>query len=423
MPPNQVFELLPDILPEPMKRRAGGVYNGRLQISNPQWILNPDDLHAAAGLTVKDIAEAAEKGLIWTDQLVQRGIKPEAEGSKPPVELTLAEGYPDTSLYVFNPTKADEIAEKLLDGDSSLRLSPLVWNLRPGHFQAAIDEVGSEEVFYLYKGRIYLPDGHHRHQAILKAYRIWEESPDDYPRFDPDRMFTVDVYFMSRREEAEYFFQKNWLPSQVARSKSYDLTEQDPPSVLAKRVIAEAPSLEGNVNRVTDQLAASNPQVMTLSTLREMMSMIVGDDGLEEGEIEEKAKLLGSFWEMLAKVRPELGHLEAKERRESRQNSMAGQAVTMYGYAELMSRFLDDVEEEDEEAAVAAWEKRLEKLKANKTYKHSRPRYSGDFLSRENPLWLDLGALQKTKTGKLTVSNTRQTREQMAQALVSRLDL
>lgn len=102
---------------------------------------------------------------------------------------------------------------------------------------------------------------------------------------------------------------------------------------------------------------------------------------------------------------------------------MAGQAVTMYGYAELMQRFLSDVEEEGEYTAIEAWEELLEGLRDSETYKHPGPKYSGDFLSRENPLWLELGALQKTKSGKLTVSNTRQTRDQMAQALVSRLDL
>lgn len=423
MPPEDLYDQIPDILAEPLKRRGGGIYKGRFQIPGLQWLLNPDDLHATTAMTVRDIATAADNGLIWTDQRVQRGIKPEAEGGKPPVELSLADGYPDTSLYVFDPEKSDEIADKLLSGEEGLKLSPLVWNLRPDYFQAAIDEEGGKELFYLYKGRFYLPDGHHRHQGILKAFRLWEEAPDDYRGFDPDRMFTVDLYFMSLRDEAEYFFQKNWLPRLVARSKSYDLTEQDPPSVLAKRVIECAESLKGNVNRVTDQLAAANPQLVTLSTLREMMSEVVGSESLTEEEVERTAALLARFWEMLAEVRPELRKLEAKERRESRRQSMVGQAVTMYGYAELMRRFLEDVEGSDEDTAVGAWKKHLKKLRAGNKYKHRSPSFSGDFFSRENPLWEELGVLQKTKSGKLTVSNTRQTRDQMAGALVSRLKL
>jgi hypothetical protein len=422
MPPTELFKLVPDILPEPLQRRGGGVYRGRFQVPAPQWLLNPDDLHAAAGLTVRDLVTAIDNRLIWTDQLVQRGIKPEKEGEVE-VELCVADGYPDSSLYIFHPEKADEIAEKLLAGDNALKLSPLVWNLRPGRFQAAVDESESTEQLYLYRGRVYLPDGHHRHQAILKAFRLWQEVPDDYPDFDPERLFTVDIYFMSRQEEAEYFFQKNWLPRLVARSKSYDLTEQDSLSVLAKRVIDQAESLQGNVNRVTDRLALSNPQVITLSTLREMMSTVVDEDGLTHDEIDELATALARFWEMLAKVRPELGHLAVTERRESRKNSMAGQAVTMYGYAELMRRFLADVKESDLDAAAAKWEPLLRKLRPRRTYTHSETNWKGDFLDRANPLWRDTGVLQTTKSGGETVSNVRQTRDQLAQALVARLGL
>lgn len=421
MPPSELFDLVPDILPEPIKRRGGGVYKGRFQLANPQWILNPDDRHATVSLTIRDIVTAAENGLIWTDQRVQRGVKPEREGDEPAVQLSLADGYPDVTVYVFDEEKADEITVKLLEGQDALKLSPLVWNLRPGAFQAAVDAEGERNFLYLYKGRIYLPDGHHRHQAILKAYRTWEEAPDEYPEFDPDRAFTVDLYFMTYQEEAEYFFQKNWLPRLVARSKSYDLTEEDPPSVLAKRLIEKTPSLQGNVNRVTDQLSAANPQLLTLSTLREMMTIVVDSESMTDQEIEEIAPILSSFWELLVEVRPELGLLDATKRRDSRQKSMAGQAVTMYGYAELMHRFLSEAQDKDLDTAAAKWQKRLATLAPGKSYKSGK--FQGDFFDRDNPLWEKIGVLQRTKSGRLTVSNTRQTRESMAAKLAARLKL
>ena len=422
MPPDELFKLVPDILPKPLSRRSGGVYRGRFQIPNPLWLLNPDDLHATTALTARDIVTAADNRLIWTDQLVQRGIKPEKEGEAE-VELSLADGYPDPELYVFDPGKADEIADKLLSGQRGLKLSPLVWNLRPGRFQAAVDGSAESEQLYLYRGRIYLPDGHHRHQGIVKAFRLWEDAPDDYPNFDPERQFTLDVYFMSRRDEAEYFFQKNWLPRSVARSKSYDLTEQDPLSVLAKRVIENSAGLRGNVNRVTDRLAASNPQVVTLSTLREMLSEAVDAEFVTDEEITNLAPALGGFWDMLAEVRPELGHLEVTQRRESRRESMAAQAVTMYGYAALMRRFLKAVDETDLATAVKHWQPLLKQLGPENTYAHPKTDFEDDFFARSNPLWRELGVLQTTKSGGETVSNVRQTREQMAKALVERLGL
>jgi hypothetical protein len=423
MAPQEVFDQVSDLLPEPLVRRGGGIYRGRLDVARPLWVLNPDDMHATASLSIRDIATAGEGRLIWTDQVVQRGVRPENQ-EEAPVELSLADGYPDSSVYVFYPEKADAIATKLLEGQPGLKLSPLVWNLRPGSFQAAIDTFNEgEEHLYLYKGRIYLPDGHHRHQGILKAFRLWEEAPDDYPKFDSEKQFTVDIYFMSRRDEAEYFFQKNWLTQQVDRSKSYDLTEQDPLSVLAKQVIDQAESLTGNVNRVTDRLAASNPQVITLSTLREVMQTAVGTDALTPEEIEELAPAIAQFWELIASVRPELGRLEVDARRESRRASMAAQAVLMHGYAELLRRFLADVEADDLESAVLTWKTRLGRLGADKDYTHPASGWSGDFLSRDNPLWREIGVIQQTKSGGQAISNVRQTREQVRRVLVERLNV
>ena len=422
MVPQEVFDQVADLLPEPLQRRGGGIYRGRLDVPRPLWVPNPDDMHATASLSIRDIATAAEGGLIWTDQVVQRGVRPENQEDVP-LELSLAEGYPDSSAYVFYPDKADAIATKLLEGQQGLKLSPLVWNLRPGHFQAAIDDSDGEEHLYLYKGRIYLPDGHHRHQGILKAFRLWEEAKSDYPAFDSEKQFTVDIYFMSRRDEAEYFFQKNWLTQQVDRSKSYDLTEQDSLSVLAKQVIDRAESLTGNVNRVTDRLAASNPQVITLSTLREVMQTAVETDALTPEEIEHLAPAIAQFWEMLAAVRPELGRLEVDERRESRRTSMAAQAVLMHGYAQLLRRFLHDVGTSDLPTAVATWKSRLDRLAPDKPYVHPGSRWRGDFFSRDNPLWQEIGVLQQTKSGGRAVSNVRQTRDQVGKTLIGRIKL
>ena len=387
---GELLRLVPDLLAEPLMRRDGDLYQGRFQISGLQWLLNPDDLHATAVVSARDLVVAADNGLIWTDQLVQRGIKPGRDDDAA-IELSLADGYPDPTVYVFLPDKSDEIARKLLEGEARLKLSPLVWNLRPGRFQAAIDASEDGDRLYLYKGRVYLPDGHHRHQGIVKAFRLWEDTPDDYPDFDPDRLFTLDLYFMSRRDEAEYFFQKNWLPKIVERSKSYDLTEQDALSVLAKEVIKQAPSLTGNVNRVTDRLVASNPQLVTLSTLREVMHIAVGTDALTGETIASLAPRIAQFWELLAGVRPELGRMDVDDRRRSRRASMAGQAVVMYGYAELLRRFLDEVEATNLESAVEAWQHRLDELSPDNLYEDPETHWTGDYFARDNPRWRDLG--------------------------------
>ncbi|MBL0164410.1 MAG: hypothetical protein IPP82_12430 [Xanthomonadales bacterium] len=232
------------------------------------------------------------------------------------------------------------MVEKLLSG-SKLFLNPLVWNLRPGSFSAFYD-AGEREI-YVYDGKIYLPDSHHRHQAILRAVRLWRESPDSFPRFDGKRQFKIELYFFDKEDEGNYFFDKNQRPRPTAKSKAYDLTTADDLSLLAKRVIEQSPSLAGNVNRVTDRLSSKNPSVMTLSTLREMMRTFASSDSIDEAEMEGMAIIASEFYEMLAKVRPALGQLILQDRYRTRSRSLAESAVTMHGYASLMKDFHADI--------------------------------------------------------------------------------
>ena len=172
-------------------------------------------------------------------------------------ELSLSDGYPDTTKYVFDAKNADDITEKLLAGEQ-LFLNPLIWNLRPSHFEAFWNEDDRE--IYIYSGKIYLPDSHHRHQAILKAVRLWRESPSSYPNFSSARQFKIELYFLQRQHEGDYFFDKNQRPKPTARSKAYDLTTLDDLSLLAKRTIEKSTALSDNVNRVTDRLTAGIPR-------------------------------------------------------------------------------------------------------------------------------------------------------------------
>src|SRR5262249_36129272 len=139
--------------------------------SDVQWTGSTPELLATFTITANELASAAANGLIWTDQDVQRGIVPESLPEKPRRELSLADGYPDPRQYIFSAANADEMAEKLLLGER-LYLNPLIWNLRPGRFEAYWNK--HEASLYLYDGKIYLPDSHHRHQAILKAYLLWK---------------------------------------------------------------------------------------------------------------------------------------------------------------------------------------------------------------------------------------------------------
>lgn len=403
--PNKLF------VSAPKKTSTGKTYQGRFACYDIQWTGRGDDFFGTFTVTAEELADAALGGLLWTDQDVQRGIRPEIRSAKR--ELSLAEGYPDSSIYVFDAENADDIVEKLLHG-SRLFLSPLVWNLRPSQFKAFRDKKNS--ALYIYEGKIYLPDSHHRQQAIVKAVQLWRDAKGDYPKFSGDREFKIEIYFLSRQDEGNYFFDKNQRPKPTAKSKAYDLTTEDDLSVLAKRAIENSTALSGNVNRVTDRLTAKNNDLITLSTLREMMRTFASSDYIDDSEFEGMAAIAGRFFDKVAEVRPELGHLGIPARQKVRAESLADAAVMMHGYASLMRAYNLDRAKQGTGKAESYWTIRLKRLSPQTKYKLGR--WSGDLFERKNPLWVRSGIMRPSRDGqKLTVTNTGASRAEAGRIL------
>ena len=396
-------------LTEPKKTPDGRVYRGRLTLSAIQWTGTGSEVFATATVTMEQLADAAESRILWTDQSVQRGIKPTAPRGTAR-ELPVSDGYPDHNLYIFDAHNADDITEKLLRSER-LFLNPLVWNLRPGTFEAYWSE--EEDELYLYSGRVFLPDSHHRHQAILKAIRAYRAHSSGYPKFDPARQFKVEVYFLNRADEGDYFFDKNQRPTPTALSKAYDLTTEDDLSTLAKRVLELSPQLDAGVNRATDRLSKKAPHFVTLSTLRELMRTFAASSEVEETELEGLAVIAAEFLEMLAAVRPEL---RVETTHAERENSLASSAVMMHGYAALMRDYSLDLASLGREKARRMWTERLKKLGPDQTYSYNT--WKGDFLSKTNPLWAEIGITKHhPETHRITVANTGGARARAGRAL------
>lgn len=396
------------------KKTSGkrGPYTGRFACQNIQWTGSSSDLLGTFTITAEELADAAENGLLWTDQAVQRGFQPHIV-PPPPRELSLSAGYPDPKTYVFDAANADDMVEKLLNGEK-LFLSPLIWNLRPGAFEAYFD--AETDALYIYAGRIYLPDSHHRHQAIIKAVRVWRSAPKDYPKFSGDREFKVDLYFLSREDEGNYFFDKNQRPKPTAQSKAYDLTTSDDLSILAKKVVDRSKNLSGNVNRVTDRLTAGNPQVITLSTLREMMKTFAPSEELDVSELDGLATVAAQFYDMLARVRPELGVQTVAERRGIRARLLVDSAVMMHGFAALMRDFNEELATLGTTKARAEWEQKLGLLGVDNGYTFAS--WKGDVFEKKNPLWRHVGIVKSGRDpNKLTVLNTGAARGECGRVL------
>lgn len=400
------------LLDTPKPTATNEIYKGRFTCHAVQWAGEGSDVLATFTITAQELTDAALNNLIWTDQDVQRGIKPGMSGQHPR-ELSLAGGYPDSQYYIFDVENADDIVEKLLSGDK-LFLSPLIWNLRPGDFEAFWNDETKE--LYIYSGKIYLPDSHHRQQAIIKAVKTKLDAANSYPRFTSNKQFKIELYFLSREDEGNYFFDKNQRPKPTSKSKAYDLTTLDDLSILAKRVIEISLGLQNNVNRVTDRLTPKNPQVITLSTLREMMKSLAPSDSLDKSEMEGLATVAATFYDLLSSVRAELGHLSSTERRTVRLESIVDAAVMMHGYAALMRDFNDSISQEGLKKATAEWEGRLRRFSSNRRY--TLKNWSGDLFDKKNPLWQRVGVVKPGKDGKkLTVLNTGGARSECGRVL------
>lgn len=396
---------------QPERTASGAVYTGRLCCDDVQITGDGPDVIATFTVTARQLVDAAKTEMLWTDQDVQRGVRPEVT-VKVEKELSLSKGYPSSEIYVFNEESADDMTEKLLRGQR-LFINPLVWNLRPNVFDAFFD--APERKMYIYDGKIYLPDSHHRHQAILKAAAVYKSAPNEYPHFDLNKQFKVELYFLKKVDEGNYFFDKNQRPTPTAKSKAYDLTSLDDLSVLAKRVIDLTPSLAGNVNRVTDRLTAQNPNVVTLSTLRETLKHAADSEGLDESEIEGFATVASNLLQLLTEVRPELGNLPLAERKRIRVTVLVDAPIMFQGYSALISDFNSDVVKLGLSKALERWRTILKKIAP--TVEYTEDTWRGDFFEKANPLWTRLGIIKPGVSGKPTVSNNRAARLQAMRAL------
>ena len=187
-------------------------------------------------------------------------------------------------------------------------------------------------------------------------------------------------------------------------------------SILAKKVIDKSVSLTDNVNRVTDRLTSKNPQVITLSTLREMMKSLAPEDSLDEVEIEGLATVAATFYDLLADVRPELGRLDPAVRRTVRDELIVDAAVMMHGYASLMRDFNDAIGEKGVRAVTKDWQQKLERISKQQTYFFGK--WRGDLFEKRNPLWLKVGVVKPGKDRKrLTVLNTGAARSECGRVL------
>ena len=92
----------------------------------------------------------------------------------------------------------------------------------------------------------------------------------------------------------------------------------------------------------------------------------------------------------------------------------------MHGYAALMQDYNKDIGRLGRERARKQWRERLSRLAPDYEYEYTDAdvTFIGDFLSKLNPLWQDLGITRfLPESDRITVANTGGTRARAGRAL------
>lgn len=79
---------------EPPLTASGGIDPGRFTLFDVQTTVHAGEAVLTCVVTARQVATAVSNRILWTDQNVQRGVRPEVE-PPPPTLLPVGDGYPD----------------------------------------------------------------------------------------------------------------------------------------------------------------------------------------------------------------------------------------------------------------------------------------------------------------------------------------
>ena len=146
------------------------------------------------------------------------------------------------------------------------------------------------------------------------------------------------------------------------------------------------------------------------------MKTFASSESIDSAELEGLSTIAAQFYDMLADVRPELGHRSMTERRTSRESLLVDSAVMMHGYAAIMRDYNDAIASQGQKRAVAFWRQKLERFSASHRYRLGV--WSGDFFEKANPLWRKVGVVKSGRDARrLTVLNTGAARGECGRVL------
>lgn len=206
--------------------------------------------------------------------------------------------------------------------------------------------------------------------------------------------------------DREELISKNWQIEQLTRSRF--IHQADLHNSLTSQVV-DSSVLRDHVELVTNNISRNSTKIVTFNTLAK--GVREGFPGLDETNFDVTKQYLVDFFNRLATIRSEMGYLDLSARKVIREKSIGDTALVVHAYVIIAGDLHG--------ANIPDWAERLSKLA--KPYTHEGG-WSGDLMSRDNPLWRD-SVLTPTKSGAMSVTNRTSSRKYMHDSLRELIDV
>lgn len=388
-----------------------------------------------------EIAELHQTGVICYDPEQQRGWR-----------ITYRDGVEQRRQYVIKQSKVKEIAQAIAENREYNRVRTV--NARHGHVGLEFEPYSGDDVrfgrLHIFRvndddgidGLLTIPDSAHRQEGDKWfAERI---ARGKHQSFSPEHAgFTPDTYDLiliitltDKRGEGESHYEHNELITKSSSTRRAFLEGGE--ISLANWIVHELIRLNETTRELVEvyenSISGNSPKIITFSTFAK---------GIEEGWSAwssqstkgEVARQIDSALRMAREEVPEWGLLPFARRRVERQTALYSQAIVQRAMLRIFGEWHAINQHDGPPHNWERWRSLLSRLK--QPYTHSD--YTGEFLSRENPLFfaepggiyqLSKGARQRKQTADkqgtafaldplrdLTVQNTRASLDYMYEQL------
>ena len=334
-----------------------------------------------APITVGLVGELLESEKIWVDYDYQRGVK-----------ITQRRDGTEQRTPMLDQSRVADIADKILE--NHIYGGSLCWNLRDSEVDYSYDEI--HQRLLILSGRPTIPDSNHRHQAILRVYRLvkargYSLNLDTY-------QFPLVIELLNLEGERGLFYEYNQLGKPANPTRSKWLNQADVHNLTTSWVIDNS-KLKGHVELVTNNLSKNSTKVVTFNILSTAVEKAFLQ--LDEENWQEIAHYLSEFLDYLISVRPEVGYLPLAQRQKARVEGIGDSGLAFLGYV-LLASDLKNYEN---------WQSYVDIL-GERYHIQGRTKdsdWEGDLMSRDNPLWQGT-VLTTGRSGNLTVINQKASR-------------